>query len=307
MYSASYVDELFQQWKQQGLTKEELIVKTAAAEMGWPYVWGAVGAQCTPEKRQYYAGRSICPENEKKTIISGCQALNGSGKYCGGCQFYPDNMRTLIDDCQGFAKQVCSRVGISFQGGGCTSMWNNNNNWSEKGKLADMPRDKVCLVFIQAGNTMSHVGIYCGNGRVIHCSKYVREGPCPDKSWGWSHYAIPRGLGGDTPMPWRPTIRKGSSGDDVVYCQQLLMKLGYDLQPYGADGKFGNKTLTAVKAFQKSKGLNADGVVGPLTWDALENAVDPGEKMYTACIKHLTKAQADEIKRNYPQAEVTEE
>lgn len=306
MYCASEVDEMFQEWKRQGLTKEQLIVKTAQAELGWPYVWGAVGAPCSPEKRQYYAGRDVCPEGEKKIIISGCQALNGSGKYCGGCQFYPNNMRTLCDDCQGFVKQVCSRVGVTFAGGGCTSMWNNDSNWIKKGYKAEMP-NQVCLVFCWSSKNqnMSHVGLHIGDGVIIECSSTVRYNNASKSIW--THYAIPRGLGGDTPMPWRPTIRKGSTGEDVKYCQQLLMKLGYDLSPYNDDGKFGNKTVAAVKAFQKSAGLNQDGVVGPLTWDALENASPSGEKLYTITIQHLDKTQAEAMKRNYPQAIVTEE
>lgn len=35
------------------------------------------------------------------------------------------------------------------------------------------------------------------------------------------------------------------------------------------DGRFGNGTLEAVRAFQRSRGLTPDGVVGPRTWDAL--------------------------------------
>jgi peptidoglycan hydrolase-like protein with peptidoglycan-binding domain len=35
------------------------------------------------------------------------------------------------------------------------------------------------------------------------------------------------------------------------------------------DGIFGAKTLAAVRAFQRSRGLTVDGVVGPLTWGAL--------------------------------------
>ena len=44
MYNYSEVDDLVKQWISQGLDKETLIVKTAEAELGWPYVWGAVGA-----------------------------------------------------------------------------------------------------------------------------------------------------------------------------------------------------------------------------------------------------------------------
>lgn len=39
--------------------------------------------------------------------------------------------------------------------------------------------------------------------------------------------------------------------------------------PLGVDGIFGKATREVVKAFQRSAGLDDDGVVGPLTWEAL--------------------------------------
>jgi putative chitinase len=60
-----------------------------------------------------------------------------------------------------------------------------------------------------------------------------------------------------------PTLRKGSTGPEVVRLQRLL-----HVKP--ADGDFGPKTAAAVREFQKSHGLVADGVVGPATWKALE-------------------------------------
>lgn len=298
MYGASQVDEMVAKWKSQGVTKEQIILKTAEAELGWPYVWGAVGAQCTPAKREYYAGRSSCPEAESKVIISRCQALNGSGKACGGCEYYPDNMRTLIDDCQGFVKQLGSRVGISFAGGGATSMWNSASNWSQKGTRETLPEDKLCCIFWQASDkkTMSHIGYYF-NGWMYHCSGTVKKEKLSAKV---THWAIPRGLGGDTPMPTHRTIRRGDSGEDVKYCQELLLKLGYNLGSYGADGKYGAKTLAAVKSFQGSNGLTQDGIVGPRTWQALEEAApEPGTELYTVTIQHISQAVADEIVKKY--------
>jgi hypothetical protein len=60
----------------------------------------------------------------------------------------------------------------------------------------------------------------------------------------------------------RPTLRLGDKGDAVIELQNLL-----GIKP---DGDFGPKTKRAVIAFQKSKGLLADGIVGRGTWGALE-------------------------------------
>ena len=294
MNSASQVSGLVSAWIATGMAKPDIVIKAAEACMDWSYVWGAVGAECTPSKREYYMGRSAIGEKDRENIKKACQVLNGSSSVCNGCKWYPNNQKTLCNDCQGFVKNILSRVGVSMKGGGCTSMWNDNSNWTEKGKIADIP-NKVCLVFINEGEKMSHVGIYIGNGQVIHCSKYVRQGPCPDKSWGWSHYAIPAGLYGDAPIQM-PTLRKGSSGEYVTLLQTKLIQQGYSLDPYGADGKYGNKTVEAVKRFQADHGLVADGVTGKNTW----NAILSGEtNYYTVTIPHIAKSVAESIVKTY--------
>ena len=59
------------------------------------------------------------------------------------------------------------------------------------------------------------------------------------------------------------TLRLGSKGDAVRTLQTRLQELGYlTVRP---DGSFGANTETAVKAFQQSNKLKADGVVGNAT------------------------------------------
>lgn len=73
----------------------------------------------------------------------------------------------------------------------------------------------------------------------------------------------------------RRTLKKGTSGSDVVYLQRVLQKLGYDIGKTGADGIFGKATESATKAFQKDKGLEQiDGIVGVKTWTMLEKYTD---------------------------------
>ncbi len=61
-------------------------------------------------------------------------------------------------------------------------------------------------------------------------------------------------------------FRVGDQGSDVAEIQGQLARLGYDV---AADGDFGPATAEAVKAFQISRGLDADGLVGPSTYSAL--------------------------------------
>jgi peptidoglycan hydrolase-like protein with peptidoglycan-binding domain len=53
--------------------------------------------------------------------------------------------------------------------------------------------------------------------------------------------------------------------------QQALTDLGFS--PGAIDGVDGRNTRNAVRAFQMSKGLGADGIAGPATKAALENAL----------------------------------
>jgi uncharacterized protein (TIGR02594 family) len=67
-----------------------------------------------------------------------------------------------------------------------------------------------------------------------------------------------------------PTLRRGSTGPDVVRLQTLL--------PKWIDGDFGSTTEALVEEFQRSQGLEVDGVVGEETWAALLSEEPPGPK-----------------------------
>ena len=71
----------------------------------------------------------------------------------------------------------------------------------------------------------------------------------------------------------RTTLVRGDSGPKVLVLQQRLKALGYWLGT--PDGKFGSLTQQAVWAFQKSAGLERDGVVGPKTLKALAAGIRP--------------------------------
>ena len=65
------------------------------------------------------------------------------------------------------------------------------------------------------------------------------------------------------------TLSRGSKGAQVKALQLLLIGYGYSCGAAGADGHFGEGTNAAVMKFQKAKGLTADGVCGPNTWNKL--------------------------------------
>jgi peptidoglycan hydrolase-like protein with peptidoglycan-binding domain len=67
-----------------------------------------------------------------------------------------------------------------------------------------------------------------------------------------------------------PTLKKGSKKPEVKDLQEALKALGFS--PGKIDGVFGAATEKAVKAFQASVGIDADGVVGPITWLNIDEA-----------------------------------
>ena len=68
-----------------------------------------------------------------------------------------------------------------------------------------------------------------------------------------------------------PIIRYMSRGVYVCVAQDALIYLGYDTG--GLDGVFGRKTENSVKEYQRTRGLVADGIIGPATWRKLMEEV----------------------------------
>lgn len=76
-------------------------------------------------------------------------------------------------------------------------------------------------------------------------------------------------------------LKVGSTGDDVV---KLQKKLGVD--PVGT---FGPKTEAAVKDWQKTNGLTADGLVGDATWKKMFGEVSESVTPVTSSSLNLEK------------------
>ncbi|MFL6126842.1 glycoside hydrolase domain-containing protein [Actinophytocola sp.] len=71
-----------------------------------------------------------------------------------------------------------------------------------------------------------------------------------------------------------PSLSSGSTGGAVKAAQCLLATAGQLPAATNPSGTFDATTVSAAKAFQQSRGLSADGVVGPHTWTALLSTGD---------------------------------
>lgn len=97
-----------------------------------------------------------------------------------------------------------------------------------------------------------------------------------DRRHTWTGLTDPGRVLDLTGYRWRrrTTLYWGDQGTEVRALQLELLDLGYSLGPAGADGDFGNATLSAIQAFQTSRGITpVDGVPGPETRAAIDLAL----------------------------------
>ena len=77
-------------------------------------------------------------------------------------------------------------------------------------------------------------------------------------------------------------IKLGSRGDDVAEVQNILIAMGY--MSGNADGVCGSGTVEAIRQFQSSVGIEADGVAGAHTLDMLAEAAQNFERGQTSSV-----------------------
>lgn len=106
------------------------------------------------------------------------------------------------------------------------------------------------------------------------------DGQVGPQTWGALGVSdqVPPGPPPPPPAPIPPSgnvpmfpgyCRRGSSGDATRQVQQRLVDRGWHI---GVDGDFGPQTDQTVRSYQGEKGLENDGVVGPITWTSIWTA-----------------------------------
>ena len=236
--------------------------------VGCPYIMGATGKACTPSYRE--ARMAQYPASAEK-IKKNCPRLMGRADTCQDCRWCdPETgIGKPAYDCAQLSRYAMADAGIELVSG-ANSQWE-KTDWAVRGEIADLPADHVALVFRRDDGKMGHVGVYQGDGTVIHARGHdygVVEQPLADVKI--THFGIPVGLYSDCHY----ILRNGKQGDAVAYLQSLLCDVGETLT---VDGKFGPKTEKAVEDFQRLYGLTVNGVVGPGTWQELEYATGHDE------------------------------
>lgn len=285
----------------------------------WGYIYGAAGDLWTETKQKQKVGYMVdkygttWQKNSEAKVDNYYKAAVYGDKWIGH----------YVADCSGLFRWAFNQFKV-YIAHGSNTIWKSycteQGNLSNGKRMDGKPLKPGTAVFTDKNGDKTHIGLFIGGSKVIEAqgteagvctsnigaSKWKCWGELKSVSYGTDNNGFP------SQSTWKATIRKGSKGAEVSEAQKMLYRLGYDLGSYGIDGDFGRATESAVKAFQKDHKLNADGVIGPLTWDELEKAYKKAteelkEVLYQMLIPHLTRAQADALKVNYPDGTVTEE
>ena len=281
--------------------------KQALAEK-WGYIWGTAGETWTAAKQA---------ELEKTTDKDREQGRLYGSKWIGH----------KVADCSGLFSWAFKQLG-GYMYHGSNTMWlkyctakGEMRNGKRTDGLPLLPGTAV-FTYNKKDGKRGHVGLYIGDGWVIE-AQGTKAGVVKTKVTAskWVEWGELKGVdySGTAPAPApdpgpanRPTIRKGNRNVYVKEMQTMLDRLGYSLGICGVDGDFGAATEKALKEFQRDHQLNQDGVCGPKSWAALQEAMDKLKekpdpvKTYSVIISGLDMEKAREIAGNYPGARIVE-
>ncbi len=305
----------------------------------WGYIWGTSGVLWTAAKQKVLE-MTTAPDraNPRKYgsqwighMVADCSALISG--------FFSRNKGKMVHGSDTMFRNWCQAKG-TLQGGKRTD-----------GKL--LQPGTAVFNYDTVKGKYYHVGVYIGDGLVIEAMG-AQHGVTTSKITRWGYWGELKGLdysqtdstqqvGGqgtgpqgtktqgtgdqesERPEVFCPTIRKGSRGEPVALLQQALQKLGYDIGPCGVDGDFGSATKDAVKRYQWERRLSADGICGPLTWQALKKDVPElfetkeekpmdgqaeeteketmeAKELYTVTLPGLSREAAEKLLAAYPEA-----
>jgi hypothetical protein len=123
--------------------------------------------------------------------------------------------------------------------------------------VEEMARRKTCTHFWQTyawsrGQVSKHNNVYQYENGVSICGISADLNEAADSEGFWN-IEVPK---------ITKILKYGMEGEQVKLLQGLLNDLGYKLIE---DGSFGLITQGAVRDFQRSHGLQGDGIVGPIT------------------------------------------
>lgn len=171
-----------------------------------------------------------------------------------------------VFDCSGLVTWCLIQLGANVDKHSHNPEWYIHN--TVKVNFADLQPGDLCFMLDEKNNAY-HVGVYFGEGYVVHASG-VKVGVVFTRNVSsWDAFGRIKHLEQPVSDPTVMTVLSfGSRGEEVKKLQALLN--GHGASPkLEVDGIFGPLTETEVKDFQRVKGLPATGAVDTQTWEAL--------------------------------------
>ena len=201
----------------------------------------------------------------KITSRFGMRTLNGTTKMHNGIDLVAktDKGGSATDHIKAHTGGTVESVGYNSSAGYYIQIAVDANTLMVYYHLKELPTQKKGAT-VQTGEIIGYMGS-TGNSTGAHLhfgiksfGNWIDPEPYLDKDYG----AAPKP---DLTIGLR-TLMQGDVGEDVRALQILLT--GREV-PTDDDGKFGPKTKTSVQRYQDKNDLEADGIVGKLTWSKL--------------------------------------
>ena len=189
-------------------------------------------------------------------------------------------------DCSELVEWSCRKAGVEpTMPDGAFNQWKAAEKAGSMMSVADGMNTRGALLFVGDGtgsgrDAITHVAISLGDGSTFEArgrkwgvgswpaaNRFDFAARIPGVDYGpGAGFSTTTTESRPSVPPFPGTVKRGVNGDATRQVQQRLAERGWTIE---VDGEFGPATAAIVRAFQAEKGLDADGVVGPRTWDAL--------------------------------------
>lgn len=201
------------------------------------------------------------------------ESTNAIAVYCE-CEFHDNKTyaQYIIDNAQKFGEAICKGVcdyyGVTYKSSTSTSNSATSSKPVSKPTTSNSSSGNSSIKSVQTWLNSNYKtglvidGIYGSNTKKALVKALQTE---LNKQYGSN--LVVDGIFGSNTKKAVVNIAIGSKGNITKILQGLLICNGYSTN--GFDGDFGSGTQTAVKSYQKKKGLTVDGVAGKATFTAL--------------------------------------
>ena len=274
------------------------LVDFVKSMVGMPYWYGTCVYKCSDtllasKTKQYpahYTSGRMAKYKEaiaRKMVCADCVGILKGFFWTDGGVGVADYIAGRGDFTSHYASNGCPDTSANGMLSWCKS------KGAKNGGIATVPDMPGILLFMDG-----HVGVYIGNGEVIEARGFAygvvktKLAGRPWKNWAYmplldysqhedEHQENESADCQDvTELVYKRIVRKGAKGEDVVQLQKAMMKLGYELPRYGADGDCGTETVNAIMRFQTDNDLEVDGECGKNTYAALNKRLSGIENVF---------------------------